>query len=96
MNSNFEDKVWAAAIAGWWTLLIGTAFLILHWGAFLLLTSARPAWLLSLWGNRLSWDSVRTVWFWGMALFKFCLWLLALVVVWLTIWAGKIRKNSVS
>ena len=93
MDETCERRVRAAAIAGWWTLLIGAAFLVLQWIIFLLVMSARPGWLLRLWGGGIDWDSVRTVWFLGTAVFKLCLWLLALAVVWLTLWARQIRKK---
>jgi hypothetical protein len=93
MDTTFEMRVRTAATAGWWTLLIGAAFLTLQWILFLLVMSARPAWILSLWGGGLDWENVRNVWFWGAAVFKLCLWLLALAVVWLTLWARQLRKN---
>jgi hypothetical protein len=93
MSDSFEKKVRAAAIAGWWTLLIGVVLFIIQWIAYLLLTSARPAWPLSLWGNGIGWDTVQSVWFWGAAALKLCLWLMALIVIWLTLWARQLRKD---
>jgi len=94
MNEVFGNRVQAAAIAGWWTLLISAGFLVLQWIVYLLFMSTRPTWLLSLWGNGIGWDTVQIVWFWGTALLKLCLWLLALVVVWLTLWARQMRKRA--
>ncbi len=94
MNEVFENRVRAAAVAGWWTLLIGAGFLVLQWILYLLFMSARPTWLLSLWGNGISWDTVQIVWFWAAAIFKLCLWLLALVVVWLTLWARRMENRA--
>jgi hypothetical protein len=94
MNEVFENRVRAAAVAGWWTLLIGAGFLVLQWLAYLFVMSTRPTWLPSLWGSGIGWDTVQTVWFWGMALIKLCLWLLAFVVIWLTLWARQMRKRS--
>ena len=45
MNDVFQQRVRAAAVAGWWTLLIAIGFLTLVWIVFLVLVSARPAWL---------------------------------------------------
>jgi hypothetical protein len=42
MGDSFENKVRAAAVAGWWTLLIGVLSFIIQRIAYLLLTSARP------------------------------------------------------
>lgn len=93
MDREFEMRVRTAAISGWWTLLTGVAFLTLQWIIFLLVMSVRPAWLLSLLGGGLDWESLRNVWFWGAAIFKLLLWLLALIVLWLTLWARRLRKN---
>ena len=55
--------------------------------------SARPAWLLVMWGQGdVSWGFVQTVSLWFMAIYKFCVWLLILVVLWLTLWARQLRK----
>ena len=94
MNDAFEKRVRAAAVAGWWTLLVAVVFLTLQWFAYLAIMSAKPAWLLTLWGPDVSWSFVQNVWFWGTAIFKLFLWLLALVVLWLTLWARQLRKTS--
>ncbi len=39
--------------------------------------------------------TVQIVWFWIAAIFKLCLWLLALVVICLTLWAARqMRKRA--
>jgi hypothetical protein len=92
MNDSFEKKVRAAAIAGWWVVLIGYALLLFTWVVYLLLTSARPTCLISMWGQDVSWELVQTVSFWFMGVFKMCLWLMFLIAVWLTLWARQLRK----
>jgi hypothetical protein len=94
MADAFETRVRAAAIAGWWTLLIAVAFLTLQWLAYLVVMSTRPGWLLSLWGPDTTWSFVQSVWFWATAIFKFCLWLLALLVLWLTLWSRQLQKRG--
>ena len=94
MNDVFEKRVRAAAVAGWWTLLIAVGFLLLQWIVYLVVTSTRPSWLLSLWGPDVTWPFLQSVWFWGVASLKVCLWLLALVVLWLTLWARRLRKGA--
>ena len=91
MNDTFENGVRAAAVAGWWTLLMGAGFLTLLWITYLIM-SARPTWLLFLWGPDASWLAIQNVWFWGMAIFKFCLWLLTLMDLWLTLSARQLGK----
>jgi hypothetical protein len=48
--NDFEKKVRAAAVAGWWTVLIAVLFVTLQWIIYLVVMSDRPAWLLSMWG----------------------------------------------
>jgi hypothetical protein len=31
MNDAFAERVHSAAVAGWWTILIGSLFLVLQW-----------------------------------------------------------------
>ena len=92
MNETFESKLRASARAGWWTLLIGVAFLSFQWIVYLLLISAKPSWPLALWGKGISWETIQYLWLSGAAIFKLCLWLLALAVLWLTLWARQLRK----
>jgi hypothetical protein len=92
MNDTFEKKVRSAAIAGWWVILIAVCFLTLQWLIYLAVMSNHPAWLLTLWGPGGDWPLVQTVWFWAMAAFKFCVWLMILAVLWLTLWARQLRK----
>jgi hypothetical protein len=94
MNDIFERRIRAAAIAGWWTLLVGMAVLLLQWGVYLYAASARPAWLASLWGPDVSWPIILNVWFWGMAGIKAFLGLWAVATLWLTFWARQLRKQA--
>ena len=55
MNDIFEKRVRAAAVAGWWTVLIAVGFITLLWVIYLVVMSARPAWLLSMWGPGTDW-----------------------------------------
>ncbi len=93
MNDVFEKRVRAAAVAGWWTLLIAVGFLMIQWLGYLLVISNHPKWLLSLWGPDITWSTVQTMWFWGLAIMKICIWPLALVTLWLTLWARQLRKR---
>ena len=47
MNDVFEKRVRAAAVAGWWVVLIFWGFLLLQWFAYLAIMHARPEWMLS-------------------------------------------------
>ncbi len=94
MNDIFAKRVRAAAIAGWWTLLVAAIFLAIQWRAYLLIMNARPEWMRDLWGPGISWSYVQNIWFWIASVFKMCIWLLALVVIWLTLWARQLRKGT--
>ncbi len=78
--------------AGWWTLLIGAAFIAFQWIVYLLVMSSQPSWLPALWGNGVTWDTIQNLWLWATAVFKLCLWLLALVVIWLALWSRQLKK----
>ncbi len=90
-NDAFEKRVHSAAVAGWWTVLIAVVFITLQWIVYLAVVSARPAWFLSIGGPGVDWDFVQRVWFWAIVALKFVLWLLILVVIWLTLWARRLR-----
>lgn len=97
MDDVFEKRIRTAGIAGWWTLLIAIGFLLIQWIGYRLIVSAHPAWFLSLWGpgpeTNMSWSTVQTIWFWGLAVIKLCIWPLVLVTLWLTLWARQLRKR---
>lgn len=95
MNDPFTARVRAAAVAGWWTLLIAVAFMLVQWFVYLHFAYNGPsAWLLSLLGPDADWPFIQNIWVWMVAVFKLCMWLMALVVVWLTLWARKLRKRA--
>jgi len=92
MNDPFERRIRAAAVAGWWVVLIGAVIVTVSWLGYLAAMSARPDWLFSLWGPDLSWNYVQNVWFWAVVTFKLIIWVMALVALWLTLWARQLHK----
>lgn len=95
MSDIFEKRVKAAAVAGWWTLLIYVAFLMIQWIAYRLAISVHPAWLLSFWyGPDTTWSLVQTAWFRALMIMKMGVLPLALVTIWLTLWAKQLRKRA--
>ena len=94
MNDTFEKRVRAAAAAGGWVLLVALGFLILQWLLYLALTASKPEWFLSWWGPGIDWSFVQTVWFWALVIIKFFVWILALLVLWLALWARQLRKQD--
>lgn len=91
MNDLFEKRVRAAAIAGWWVVVVTLGLTIVNWLAYLGIMHTRPSWYLAMWGPDVDWAFVRTVWFWGIVVLKFVLWLMVFVVLWLTVWARRLR-----
>jgi hypothetical protein len=94
MNDIFEKRVRAAAVAGWWMVLIALGFIVLQWIAYLSVMHTHPAWILAMWGPDTDWAFVHIVWFWAIALLKFILWLMILIALWLTLWARQLRKGG--
>jgi hypothetical protein len=93
MNDDFERKVRGAGVAGWWTVLAGAAVLLLQWVAYLLVMSSRPAWILSLWGST-SWLEVQHLWLLATGFLKIFVMVLAILCLWLTLWARQLRKGG--
>ena len=91
MDDLLYKKVHAAAAAGWWTLMVAVIFATLAWFAFLAMNHCQCPCVSAMWGG-VSWDTIRNVALWAMAAFKLVIWTIFLVVVWLTIWARKLRK----
>ena len=91
MSDDFERKVHAAGVAGWWTVLTGAAVLLIQWVAYLAIMSSRPAFVLSLWGSS-NWLEVQQLWLAGTVFLKAFLAILALVCLWLTLWARQLRQ----
>ncbi|HVU86453.1 MAG TPA: hypothetical protein VHD36_03985 [Pirellulales bacterium] len=93
MPDQFEGRVRAAAIAGWWVLLAAVGLLTASWLAYLAAMASHPEWLKDIWGPDVTWDYVENVWFWAMAAYKLILWFFVLLVLWLTLWARQLRKH---
>jgi hypothetical protein len=93
VNDQFERRVRAAAVAGWWTLLVAIVFLALVWFVFLGLMSDPPAWVESLWGG-MSRDQLFPIGVWLVGIWKLFLWSWAMITLWLTLWARQLRKSA--
>ena len=94
MNDPFATRVRAAAVAGWWTILIASGFTTLLWTAYLLIMSCQPAWILTLWGPDVGWSEVQHIMLWAIVAVKFVLRLLVMVVIWLILWGRQLRKRG--
>ncbi|HEY2895369.1 MAG TPA: hypothetical protein VGJ16_14185 [Pirellulales bacterium] len=94
MNPTFERKVQAAAVAGWWVVLLAAILTTVSWLAYLSIVPAQPEWLHNLWGENLSWEYIQNVWFWAIVIFKLMAWVMVMAALWLTLWARQLRKAS--
>lgn len=93
MDDVFCKRVRAAASAGWWTLLIGVAWLSVSWVFWICLLRAQPGWLLQLWGGGdLTWQTVHTLVLEFTAVAKLVLMVWLLGTICLTIWGRKLKR----
>lgn len=93
MNDLLERRVRAAAVAGWWTLLIAVIFLTAVWFIFRAMLFSSAPWIDSLWAG-LDRQMVMLAALWMIGVLKLCLWLAMFVVIWLTLWARQLRKAA--
>mgnify|MGYP005660179251 CR=1 FL=1 len=95
MNDEFTARVKAAAAAGWWTILLAVLWMTVSWLWFLCLMQVRPDWLLTLWGGgTVSWETMQEIALWFFGVWKLIMWFAFLVVIWLSLWARRLRKTS--
>ena len=93
MDELFIKKVRAAAVAGWWTLLIAFCILLIQWLAYLLIMTKQPTGIVCLWGEGVTWPEIRTIWLRAMVAYKFAVAMMIFVVIWLTLWAKQLTKK---
>jgi len=94
MDEIFTKKVRSAAKAGWWTLLIAFCILLLSWLLYLPIMAMKPAGMLSLRGEGVTWMEIRTIWLWAMVIYKLGMAMMISVVVWLTLWVRQLDKKE--
>jgi hypothetical protein len=93
MDEIFAKKVRAAAVAGWWTLLIFWCVLLIQWLAYEVIMTRQPSGILCLFGEGVTWPEIRTIWLWTMVAFKLSVGMMLFIVVWLTLWARQLAKK---
>ncbi|MFA5179901.1 MAG: hypothetical protein WC405_01150 [Syntrophales bacterium] len=93
MDDLFTKKVRAAAVAGWWTVLIAYCILLIQWFAYLLIIPRQPSGMLFFWGEGVTWQEIRTIWLWAMVAYKLGVAMMIFVVIWLTLWARQLAKK---
>ena len=86
-------RVRAAAVAGWWTILIVAVVMTVQWFGFLALMHCKPAWLLTLWGGgELDWPTVHKIVLYFFSVFKLMLFAAVVATLWLTLWARRLKR----
>jgi hypothetical protein len=93
MDEVFTRKVRAAAVAGWWTLLIAFCILLIQWLAYLLIMTKQPTGIVCFWGEGVTWPEIRTIWLRAMVAYKLVVGVILFVVIWLTLWARQLEKK---
>ena len=61
MDEIFAKKVRAAAVAGWWTVLIAYCILLIQGFAYLLIIPRQPAGMLCFWDESVIWQEIRNI-----------------------------------
>jgi hypothetical protein len=56
-----QKKVRAAALAGWWTVLIAYCILLIQWFAYLMIIPRQPAGMLCFWDESVIWQEIRNI-----------------------------------
>ena len=92
MNDTLPRRLHAAVVAGWWTVGIAWVIFLAGWRGYLGIMSARPGWVLALLGSGVTWDEARTIYLFAFVAMKMLVWLMLMVVVWLTLWARQLRR----
>ena len=93
MNESLSNRVRAAAVAGWWTVLIVAVVMTVQWFVLLAIMSAEPGWLLRLWGGgELDWPRVQTILIYFFAVFKLILFTFVIIALWLTLWSRRLKR----
>jgi hypothetical protein len=93
MRDLFEVRVRAAGRAAWCVFITGYCLNLAQYLFYLVAMSARPSWLLSLFGPNIDWPQAQTVWLWGTVAFKFVNGCILLTALWLTLWAKQLRNS---
>lgn len=92
MSDTMVRRVRAAASAGWWTVLVGVVWLAGGWGIWICLSYNQPEWMLRLWGKGVTWPEAQELVLETVACLKLILFSGVLACIFLSIWAGKLRK----
>ena len=88
----FGKRVRTAAVAGWWTILIGAAWISAAWFFTTWILAAKPDWVLALWGGIITWEDASDIVVRYFTTFKIIFFVMLMLTIWLSIWASKLKK----
>ncbi len=94
MNDLFTKRLKAATLAGWWVFLLAWVLVLLQWLIYLPMMKAKPGWFLAVWGEGATWPQIQDIWLRTIIDFKLLVWMLALLLVWLSLWSRQLKKIS--
>ena len=86
------ERVRAAAVAAWWTVLIGAIWVTAGWLMSMAFLRCEPEWVRALWGGKIEWPQIHVIWVAMIAGFKVILLLCVLTAVFLSLWARKLKR----
>ncbi len=86
MSEELRQIIHSAAMAGWWTVLIGIIWLTISWLIWRKILKAKPEWLRSLWGVDIDWKEIQSIMMTFVAVAKLILFVCILASIWLTLW----------
>ena len=87
MNEELRQIIHSAAVAGWWTVLLGAFWLSISWLIWRGILKTKPKWLQNLWGVDMDWKEIQSIMIIFMAVAKLILLVCVLASAWLTLWA---------
>ena len=93
MDEIFIKKVKAAAVAGWWTVLIAYCILLIQWVAYLVIIKTQPTGMLCFWGGGITWPEISDIWLWAMVAYKLGVAMMIFIAIWLTLWSRQLAKK---
>ena len=88
MSEELRQIICSAAVAGWWTVLLGAIWLMISWLIWRVILKAKPKWLQDLWGVDMDWKEIQSIMITFMAVAKLILFVCILASVWLTLWVN--------
>ena len=75
-------------------MLILGIWLTVGWFAWMAVLSARPAWMLAMWGQGMTWDEAHQIVVTMMGAFKLIVLTLLMLTIWVSLWARQLGKQS--